>query len=102
MTLKPGAKMRSQVDATEIVVVRPPATEAALTCGGHPMVGPGEEAATGLAMTEKGDGTKLGKRYTSPKDEALEVLVVKQGVAGLAFGGVDLVVKEARPLPSSD
>ncbi len=102
MTLKPGARLRSQVDATEIIIVRPLAAEAILTCGGHPMVGVGEEAATGLAVTEEGGGTQLGKRYTSPKDEGLEVLVTKPGTAGLAFGGVGLVMKEAKPLPASD
>jgi acyl-coenzyme A synthetase/AMP-(fatty) acid ligase len=99
MTLKPGARLRSQVDATEIIIVRPPAAEAILTCGGHPMVGVGEEAATGLAVTEEGGGTQLGKRYTSPKDEGLEVLVTKPGTAGLAFGGVGLVMKEAKRGP---
>src|SRR5690606_32853341 len=52
--------------------------------------------ATGLAVTEEGGGTQLGKRYTSPKDEGLEVLVTKPGTAGLAFGGVGLVMKEGQ------
>jgi hypothetical protein len=100
---KPGQRLRSQVDTTEVIIVRAPATEDAVTCGGHPMVGLDQEVAPGLsAAGGGGSGTQLGKRYTSPKDESLEILVTKPGSGTLALGGVELELKQAKPLPASD
>ena len=36
--LRTGARLRSQVDATEVIVVRAPSREVNLTCGGAPMI----------------------------------------------------------------
>ncbi|WP_395108034.1 hypothetical protein [Actinomadura sp. SCN-SB] len=102
MKPKPGLRLRSQVDPTEIIIVRAPATDEVLTCGGHPMVGMDEEVAPGLASEGGGAGTQLGKRYTSPKDPGLEILVTKPGSGTLALGGVELELKQAKPLPASD
>jgi hypothetical protein len=46
-------------------------------------------------------GTLTGKRYV---DDAgtVELLCVKAGKGSLSLGGVALVLKEAKPLPSSD
>jgi hypothetical protein len=38
MTLKPGTRLRSQVDPTEVIVVRPGSAEVEVACGGHPMI----------------------------------------------------------------
>ncbi len=108
MELKPGTRLRSQVDDTEVIVVRSPSGEASsdgtLTCGGRPMIGIDEERAIlpPLASGDESGGTLLGKRYVHADSDDLEVLVTHAGTAGLAFGGVPLVVKAARPLPSSD
>jgi hypothetical protein len=36
--LKPGTRLRSQVDATEIIVVRSRADDIEVACGGQPMI----------------------------------------------------------------
>jgi len=51
--------------------------------------------------TAAAQGTLLGKRYTNESGE-LELLCVKPGSGSLAADGVALVVKGAKPLPSSD
>ena len=102
MSLKPDTRLKSQVDATEVIVVRVPTTDLALGCGGHPMIDLTAEAAAGLAASGDGEPAQLGKRYTAPDHEDLEVLVTKAGASGLTADGVPLVVKQAKPLPSSD
>jgi hypothetical protein len=100
--LKPGARLRSQVCPTEVVVVKAPTGELALACGGHPMILASETPAAGLAPADgEQAGTQLGKRYT---DEAatLELLVTKPGSGTLGLGGEPLVLKQAKPLPASD
>jgi len=99
--LKPGTRLRSQVDATEIILVRPPKTGVALACGGHPMVDPAVQPEQGLTATGGGGGTQLGKRYTTD-DGALELLVTKPGEYAITVDGVSVVPKEAKPLPASD
>jgi hypothetical protein len=62
----------------------------------------GEEAATGVTLdTAAAEGTQLGKRYTNEAGD-LELLCVKPGEGSLAADNVALVVKGAKPLPSSD
>jgi hypothetical protein len=101
--LKPGLRLRSQVCATEVIVVRLPATEIDLRCGGQSMVPVGTEVADPQPPAAGLDtGSQLGKRYTSESDDALEILVTKSGTGTLADGDEILVLKEAKPLPSSD
>lgn len=101
--LRTGARLRSQVDATEIIVVRVPAGEVTLTCGGHPMIDVKAEPGAGLTIDASlAGGSPVGKRFTSPNDESLEVLVTKGGDGTLADGTTALVLKEAKQLPSSD
>ena len=45
--------------------------------------------------------TQVGKRYTDA-DGTVELLVTKPGKHGLSIDGIPLVLKEAKPLPSSD
>ena len=47
------------------------------------------------------DGILLGKRY-SDGATGLEVLCTKAGEGSLALNGESLLLKEAKPLPSSD
>jgi hypothetical protein len=101
--LKPGTRLRSQVDATEVIVVRSPADEIEVACGGHPMIDVQAEPEPGLAAAgDPADGTQLGKRYTAGGDSVLELLVTKPGKYGLTAGGAPLALKEAKPLPASD
>jgi hypothetical protein len=103
MKLKPGTRLRSQVDATEVIVVRSPADDTKLACGGQPMIDVAAEPEPGLAPAgDPAEGTRIGKRYTLSGDAALELLVTKPGKYGLSIDGTPLVLKEAKPLPSSD
>jgi hypothetical protein len=100
MQLRMGARLRSQVCSTEVVVVRAGDTDDELTCGGSSLVAvDGAPAASGTPVAGLDSGTELGKRYT---DGSLELLVTKAGAGTLAVGGAPLEIKGARPLPSSD
>lgn len=100
--LKVGARLRSQVCDTEVIVVRLGDQSTELTCGGHPMLGLGDDGGDKLAPVDGLDGgSLLGKRYTAP-DTDIEVLVTKAGRGTLGLGAEPLVVKDAKPLPSSD
>ncbi len=102
MILKVGQSLASTADATALIVVRAPAGDIALTCGGA-------EMATGKAGTGDGSaidpahrsGTALGKRYVD-EETGLEVLCTKGGAGSLAVGDRPLEVKQAKPLPASD
>jgi hypothetical protein len=101
--LKPGTRLRSQVDATEIIVVRSRADDIEVACGGQPMIDVAAEPEPGLGATGDTDGgTQLGKRYTLGGDAAIELLVTKPGEHGLSIDGTPVVLKEAKPLPASD
>ncbi|MCW2892391.1 MAG: hypothetical protein QOG28_2728 [Trebonia sp.] len=103
MKVKPGTRLRSQVDGTEIIVVRSPAGDLDVACGGQPMIDVAAEPGPGLAGAgDHAEGTQLGKRYTLGGDAAVELLVTKPGKYGLSIDGTPLVLKEAKPLPSSD
>jgi hypothetical protein len=101
--LKPGTRLRSQVDGTEVIVVRSPADDLGVACGGQPMIDVAAQPEPGLAPAgEPVEGTRLGKRYTLAGDAALELLVTKPGKYGLSIDGTPLALKEAKPLPASD
>ena len=101
MDLKPGTRLRSAADATEVIVVRAPDEPVDLRCGGHPML-PVDDAAPGAAIEPGFDeGSLLGKRYED-EGSGLEVLCTKPGPASLSVGTEALHIKGARPLPSSD
>lgn len=102
MELRAGARLRSAVDTTEVIVVRAPEGDVDLGCGGHPMVVVGEEPPAGLRLDpDQAGATPLGKRFA---DEAVgvEVLCTKAGDGSLTLGGKALALKEAKPLPASD
>ena len=102
MELKNGARLRSQVDATEVIVVRAAEGDVTLSCGGHPMVEMAASPAEGLAVADGLDGgTQLGKRYTNEAG-GVEVLVTKPGTGTLTLDGESLEIKSAKPLPASD
>jgi hypothetical protein len=100
--LKVGARLRSQVCDTEVIVVRLGDQSVELTCGGHPMLGLGAEPDGTPTPADGFDGgSQLGKRYTAPETD-IELLVTKAGRGTLALGSEPLVLKEAKPLPASD
>jgi hypothetical protein len=101
MLLRAGSRLRSVTDSTEVVVVKAPADDVDLRCGGHPMVPIGETPAA--ASVERGfdEGTLVGKRY-GDEEVGIEVLCTKGGTGSLSLGVDPLPVKGAKPLPSSD
>ena len=102
MQLKPGARLRSAVDSTEIIVVKAPGGEIDLRCGGHPVVPLDTSETSGLSLDPThSQGTQIGKRYADA-DVGLEVLCTKAGEGSLAVGEAALELKDAKPLPSSD
>ncbi|MCU1594879.1 MAG: hypothetical protein JWO12_2271 [Frankiales bacterium] len=102
MELKNGARLRSQVDATEVIVVRAVDGDVDLSCGGHPMLELSATAAEGLTAADGlTGGTQLGKRYTNEAG-AVELLVTKPGTGTLTLDGEALDLKTAKPLPASD
>ena len=82
-------------------MVRAPSSEVDLRCGGQPMVLYSDLVVDGQPHPAHASGTLLGKRYADA-DSGLEVLCTKAGEAALSLGDEPLLVKDAKPLPSSD
>lgn len=99
--LKAGTRLRSNVCTTEAMVVAAPTGDVDLTCGGAPMAAIADEPTGGSPAADAAEGTQLGKRYVNEAGD-LEVLCTKPGEGSLGVGGTLLVIKEAKPLPSSD
>jgi hypothetical protein len=100
--LSVGTRLRSAVCSTEVMVVAAPSDDIELTCGGAPMLAMDEEPPAGASVAaDAAEGTAMGKRYTND-DGDLEVLCTKAGDGSLGVGGVLLVQKDAKALPSSD
>jgi hypothetical protein len=102
MELKPGSRLRSATDTTEVVVVRTPAESVDLRCGGHPMLPIDADNLEAVDIEPGfGGGTQLGKRYAS-EEAGIELLCTKAGGAAISLGTELLGLKSAKPLPSSD
>ena len=102
MQLKPGARLRSQVCTTEVIVIRPPAGDVDLRCGGEPMVDVGAEiSGNGLSAVRLSAGTLLGKRYTTAAN-GFELLATKAGAGTLSVGDEPLVLQAPKQLPPTD
>ena len=99
--LRPGLKLHSAVCDAQVVVVKAPADAVELGCGGAPMLEDGQDAGGASLDPSLGDGPQLGKRYAD--DEiGLEVLCTRAGTGALTVDGRPLLLKGAKPLPSSD
>jgi hypothetical protein len=102
LELKPGARVRSVVCDTELIVVKSTGQPVDLRCGGQPVIPHGETPSEKLPVEPGFDeGTKIGKRYTDEAG-ALELLCTKGGAGSLSIADVRLQLKDAKPLPSSD
>jgi hypothetical protein len=100
--LKAGTRLKSTVCNTEVIVVKAPAGDVPVTCGGAPMALASDEVGDkGTPAADAAGGTALGKRYVNA-DETLEILCTKAGDGSLGAGGEALSLKEAKPLPASD
>jgi hypothetical protein len=102
MKLRPGQKLHSAVCDAQVVVVKAPADDVDLGCGGAPLLDDGEAGGGDATLDPSlGDGPLLGKRYAD-EDLGLELLCTRAGTGALTVDGRLLPVKGAKPLPSSD
>lgn len=102
MNLRPGQRLYSSVSSAQVIVVRAPAVEIEIGCGGVPMVedeGPGVGADS--LDSSLGEGPAIGKRYADDEVD-LELLCTKTGDGALTVDGRVLAMRGAKPLPSSD
>ena len=100
-TLKAGGRFKSAVCETQVMVIKAPAGDLDLRCGGAQMLAPAATAPAGLTLQGGGEGTLIGKRYVNA-DESIELLCTKGGQGSLSLNGTPLEVKQAKQLPSSD
>lgn len=100
-TLKAGARLKSAVCDTQVMVIAAPAGDVALSCGGAAMLEAAANAPRTAIHPEHKNGTQIGKRYVNG-DGSLELLCTKPGEGSLALAGEPLKLKEAKALPSSD
>jgi hypothetical protein len=96
-----GQQLVSAVDSTAVIVIRAPATECAVTCGGVAMAVAGQPVTAAEADPSLMGGTQIGKRYTDEAD-TIQVLCTKAGIGTLAVDGKPLQIQAAKPLPASD
>jgi hypothetical protein len=100
--MRTGSRWKSAVDSTEVIIIRGPAGDVDLRCGGRSMVASTAEVAEpGELDPALADGTQVGKRYVD-EGIGLEVLCTKAGKGTLAVGDQALAQKSAQPLPTSD
>ncbi|MGA8724449.1 MAG: hypothetical protein WB565_05365 [Acidimicrobiales bacterium] len=100
MELKAGTRLKSAVSEAEVVVIKAAPGDVDLRCGGVAMLDGSDEAATSQGGSTPVGSVELGKRYVD--DDTLEVLCSKGGAGELSVGDRPLVLKSAKPLPSSD
>jgi hypothetical protein len=100
MQLKTGARLKSAVCDGEVMIVKAPAGDIDLTCGGVAMVD-GAPATRQPVIPDHAVGIRIGKRYIN-EDGSLEILCVKAGEGGLAANGQLLLQKDTRQLPKTD
>jgi hypothetical protein len=100
--LTPGLRLKSAVCTTEVMVVAAQEPGVDVSCGGAPLVELGDSQPSGVTIAEgAAGGTQLGKRYVDAAG-SLELLCTKPGKGSLAARGEALILKSAKPLPSSD
>ncbi|HEX6423806.1 MAG TPA: hypothetical protein VFZ79_10020 [Acidimicrobiales bacterium] len=101
MKLRPGQKLHSAVCDAQVVVVKAPPDDVEVGCGGAPLLEDGQQSGGAALDPSLGDGPLLGKRYADD-DLGLELLCTRAGTGALTVDGRPLLVKGAKPLPSSD
>ena len=99
MELKAGARLQSTTCDTQVVVVKAPAGDVDLRCGGAPVVAVGSDVERTEPSAAQAEGTLMGKRYAT---DDMELLVTKAGAGSLSVGDDRIGLKEAKPLPASD
>ena len=97
---KAGTKLSSRVCKAQIMILRAPAAELEISCGGAPMQD-GDPDTLGDINPDLAAGTLAGKRYVDA-EESMEFLCTRAGDGTIAVNGTPLTVKQAKQLPSSD
>jgi hypothetical protein len=101
MELKAGTRLQSDVCDGQFVVVRAPASDVDLRCGGAPLLPLGTDGGGSSLDPDLAEGSLLGKRYAD-EELGLELLCSKAGKGTLTCNGAALGLKGAKPLPASD
>jgi len=102
VALKAGAKLKSAVCDTQLMVVKAPAGEYDIRCGGFEMLAGTATAPEGAQLDPTlAAGTLIGKRYVDA-EEKVELLCTKGGKGSVVLNGVAMEIKQAKQLPSSD
>jgi hypothetical protein len=96
-----GQQLVSAVDSTAVIVIKAPAAECTVTCGGVAMATAGEPVTRGEPDPSLMGGTQIGKRYVDDAD-TIQLLCTKAGGGTLALDGSPLQIQAAKPLPASD
>ena len=97
-----GQQLVSAVDGTAVIVIKAPAAECTVTCGGVTMATAGDGPVTGAEPNPSFmGGTQIGKRYVDDAD-TIQLLCTKAGDGTLALDGQPLLIQAAKPLPASD
>jgi hypothetical protein len=101
--LRPGTRLKSAVDGTEVIVVKPPNDSGArVYCGGAEMLFATDTATPrGTPDPAAAGGSLLGKRYVDEVTET-ELLCTRPGDGTLGVDGRDLQIKPAIALPTTD
>jgi hypothetical protein len=101
MSFRPGQKLRSAVSDAQVVIVRAPATEVVVVCGGARMLQDGEPSGEATLDGSLGDGALMGKRYADD-ETGIELLCTRPADGALTVDGRPPLIKGAKPLPSRD
>jgi hypothetical protein len=99
--LKAGARFKSAVCDTQLMVIKVSAGEFELRCGGALMLALSEAAPVVVLDPAVAGGTLIGKRYVNA-GESVELLCTKGGKGSLVLNGTPMEIKQAKQLPSSD
>jgi hypothetical protein len=99
VAVKVGTRLKSQVSATEVIVVKGSDADSEVVCAGVVMTAAGGDGSQ--APVTDGPDVLLGKRY-SDDTSGIELLCTKTGVGPLSFDGRELGQTQAKNLPASD
>jgi hypothetical protein len=96
-----GQQLVSAVDSTAVIVIKAPAAECTVTCGGVAVATAGGPVTAADPDPALMGGTQIGKRYVDDAD-TIQLLCTKAGQGTLALDRNPLRIQAAKPLPASD
>jgi hypothetical protein len=100
--LRAGMQLESVVSPARVIIIRAQKDDVEVCCGGIAMVTVEKTTGDGAPPSaDGGSGPVLGKRYAH-EELGLEFLCTRAGAGELTVNGEPLVLKEPKPLPSSD